>query len=432
MEAKSPKTNSEQFHSESSAVQDIISARPDTWVRWGSVFFLFFLVVTGGIAYFISYPDIISINGRLVSINAPKEIRIKKTGKLIKLFKEEGEHATKDEIIGFIESTASHEEILKLSTLIDTIDRWLILQQMGQITDLTLPDFRNLGEVQPYFQLFAMNYSEFLEYTGDGFFIRKRKMLFDDIVYLQKLNAEFKKQKGYLISDAALMDSTFQAHTILKNENVISAMDYRQEESKLLAKKMTLPQINASIITNESHQHEKRKEIAELENRINEQAEIFRQGLFTLKSRIADWKEKYLLTAPESGIISYNIFRQENQQLLEGQSFCYVIPPYNGIYAEAIIPQYNFGKVKTGQEVRIELMAYPENEFGKLKGNLDFISAVPIDSGYLAKIVLSNQLLTNTKKSLSYRHGLTLKAGIITEKKNLFQRLFDNLRFTKR
>ncbi len=432
MEIKPPITNIEESNGESTAVQEIISARPDTWVRWGSVFFLFLLVVTGGIAYFISYPDIISIKGRLVSINAPKEIRIKKTGKLIKLFKEEGEQATKDEIIGFIESTASHEEVSKLSTMIDTIDRWLILQQVDQITDLTLPDFRNLGEVQPHFQVFVMEFSEFLEYTGSGFFIRKRKMLMDDVAYLQKLHVELRTQKGYLISDAALTDSTFQAHAILKNEKVISAMDYRQEKSKLLAKKMTLPQINVSIITNELQQHEKRKEIAELDNRINEQVAIFHQALYTLKSRIAEWRDRYLLIAPESGIISFNIFWQESQQLLEGQSFCYVIPPHSGIYAEAVIPQYNFGKVKTGQNVSIELMAYPENEFGKLTGRLDFVAAVPNDSGYLARVSLPRHLQTSTNKLLTYRPGLTLTAGIITEKKNLLQRLFDNLRYNKR
>ena len=432
MEIKPPITNIEESNCESTPVLEIIRAKPDIWVRWGSVFLLFLLVVTGGIAYFISYPDIIPINGRLVSINAPKEIRIKKTGKLIKLFKEEGEQVTKDEIIGFIESTASHEEVSKLSTLIATIDRWLILQHVGQISDLTVPDFRNLGELQPHFQVFKMDFSEFLEYTGNGFFIRKRKMLMDDIVYLQKLFSELRTQKEYLISDALLTDSTFQAHAILKNEKVISAMDYRQEKSKLLAKKMTIPQINASIISNELQQHEKRKEIAELDNRIKEQGAIFHQALYTFKSRIAEWRDRHLLIAPESGLISFNIFWQENQQLLEGQSFCYVIPPHSGIYAEAVIPQYKFGKVKTGQEVRIELLAYPENEFGKLTGRLDFIAAVPNDSGYLARVSLPLHLQTSSNKLLTYRPGLFFKAGIITEKKNLLQRLFDNLRYDRR
>ncbi len=45
-------------------------------------------------------------------------------------------------------------------------------------------------------------------------------------------------------------------------------MEYRNEKSKLIAKQLSLPQINASIVSNESQQNEKRKEIAELENQI--------------------------------------------------------------------------------------------------------------------------------------------------------------------
>ncbi|HRE39207.1 MAG TPA: hypothetical protein PK092_12250 [Chitinophagaceae bacterium] len=88
--------------------------------------------------------------------------------------------------------------------------------------------------------------------------------------------------------------------------------------------------------------------------------------------------------------------------------------------------------MKTGQNVSIELMAYPENEFGKLTGRLDFVAAVPNDSGYLARVSLPRHLQTSTNKLLTYRPGLTLTAGIITEKKNLLQRLFDNLRYNKR
>jgi HlyD family secretion protein len=417
---------------ESSVVQEIISSRPEKWVRWGSLFFLFLLVITGIIAYFISYPDIVTINGRLVSLNAPKEVRVKKSGKLIKLFKKEGEQAQKNELIGFIESTASHTEVLELSHLIDTLDTLMLSGNGYRIPSLALPGFQSLGELQPHFQVFVMDLAEFSDYTGDGFFIRKRKMLQQDIVYLQQLNTELKIQKGYMLKDIELTDSTFEAQAILKSQNVISGLDYRQEKSKLLNKKISLPQINASIITNEAQQHEKRKEIAELENRIKEQAEIFHQALYTLKSRISEWKEKYFLIAQENGIISFTIFWQENQQLSEGQSFCYVIPANTGIYAEAIIPQYNFGKVKTGQEVKLALSAYPESEFGKINGRLAFIATIPSDSGYMARISLPQNLLTTTQKLVSYRPGLTFTARIITEKKNLLQRLFDNLRRSRR
>ncbi len=39
---------------------------------------------------------------------------------------------------------------------------------------------------------------------------------------------------------------------------------------------MTIPQVNAAIVSNESSQHEKDKEIDQLDNEIAQQKEIFR------------------------------------------------------------------------------------------------------------------------------------------------------------
>jgi HlyD family secretion protein len=90
-------------------------------------------------------------------------------------------------------------------------------------------------------------------------------------------------------------------------------MDYRNEESKLIAKKMALPQINSSIVSNESQQNEKRKEIAELENQIIVQKSIFIQALQTFKSQLQAWEYKYLLKSSIDGTVSFTGFFQENQ-----------------------------------------------------------------------------------------------------------------------
>ena len=131
-------------------------------------------------------------------------------------------------------------------------------------------------------------------------------------------------------------------------------MDYRNEKSKFISKQMTLPQINSSIISNESQQHEKQKEIAELENQIQQQKNIYIQSLNTIKSQVEDWKKKYLLVAPIGGKISFATFLQENQELKSGQLICYVNPGNISYFAEVLIPQYNFGKINTGQEVLLK------------------------------------------------------------------------------
>ena len=253
-------------------------------------------------------------------------------------------------------------------------------------------------------------------------------MLNADISYLQRLHAELLQQRKLLTQDLALADSTFQAQESLKKDKVISSMDYRAEKSKLIARQMTLPQVNSSIISNESQQHEKLKEIAELENQIRQQKNIFIQSLNTIKSQVEDWKKKYLLVAPVEGKISFSTFLQENQELKNGQLIGYINPGNTDYYVEAIVPQYNFGKVITGQDVLLKFPAYPYSEFGSVKGRIAFISNMPTDSGYLAKIGLPEGLLTNYKKQIQYHSGLTVHADIVTAKMRLLERLFNNVR----
>ena len=88
------------------------------------------------------------------------------------------------------------------------------------------------------------------------------------------------------------------------------------------------------------------------------------------------------------------------------------------------IPQYNFGKVKTGQIVQLRFQAYPFEQFGMVIGNIDYISQIPTDSGYLARVVLPNGLHTTYKKSLHYQNGLHAQASIITQKMRLLERFY--------
>jgi HlyD family secretion protein len=78
--------------------------------------------------------------------------------------------------------------------------------------------------------------------------------------------------------------------------------------------------------------------------------------------------------------------------------------------------------------VLLKLPAYPYQEFGLLKGKLDFISQIPTDSGFLAKIILPKGLNSNQHKTLQYREGLIADAEIITSDRKLIERFFSSLR----
>ena len=414
-------------HTEDSQIQEIISHRSPTVVRWGTFFILIIVLIIGIVSWVVRYPDIVISKGILSSINAPKEILAKSDGRLIKIFMHENKQVKEGDVLGYLESTGDHQEILRLSKKLDELSLLLNGNGFIDLKGYTYSQFENLGELQESFQIYIQSLFMFSNYLAKGYYIRKREMLIEDCQYLVRIHESLVKQESILSLDLSLSDSTFRATEQLRNQKVISSVDYRSEKSKLLAKAISIPQISSLIVNNENLQHEKRKEIAELENRIQQQKGIFIQELNSFKSQINKWKSEYLLIAPLAGVVSFATFIQENQQVRAGQLICYINPGNINYYVEVKIPQYNFGKVRVGQSVLLKFAAYPYQEFGTVLGHISAINSMPTDSGFFAKISLPLVLETNYRKLIQYRTGLSVSAEILTQNRRLIRRLFENM-----
>lgn len=66
-------------------------------------------------------------------------------------------------------------------------------------------------------------------------------------------------QKYIQQQDETLAVKTYEMNEKLLNEKVISLKEFRDEKSKLLNKSLSVPQVNAAIISNETQQNEKKK-----------------------------------------------------------------------------------------------------------------------------------------------------------------------------
>ena len=96
-----------------------------------------------------------------------------------------------------------------------------------------------------------------------------------------------------------------------------------------------------------------------------------------MKSEIERWMQTYVLVAPEDGKLLYVTTLRENEFISNGQSLFYIEPVRTSFYAELNAGQKGFGKIKTGQQVRIKVESYPDNEFGYLNGKVNYISNMP-------------------------------------------------------
>ena len=407
-------------------VQEIISNRPN-WITRNGILLLFLVMCAMvGVCYFIRYPDVVNTTAQLTSINAPKPVVAVNGGKLVRLLAKENMMVNAGDAIGYMESNGSHAAVLDLESRLASLHQLLdsnkteVLQQnyeAGFISD-------SLGELQQPYQTFSVALQTFKSYLQNGFYLRKKTLLLADRAYLQKLLLNLQQQKALQTEDMLLSEKTFAANQSLKAEKVISEFDYRNEKSKLISKQLSLPQINSAIISNLTQQNDKQKEIMELENQVVQQKAIFTQVVNTLQSQIDEWTRKYMLRAPVNGKVSFATFLQENQQVAANQAVCFINPENSSYYAEMTIPQSNFGKIAVGQMVLLKFPAYPFQEFGAVKGTIEFISRIPTDSGYAARVSLPYGLTTNYKKNIQFRDGLKAQGEIITKDMRLLERFY--------
>ena len=180
--------------------------------------------------------------------------------------------------------------------------------------------------------------------------------------------------------------------------------------------------MQSSMKNNVMSQNQKQQEILELDKTITEQKNALIQAMHTLKSDIEAWKQRYIAIAPTTGKVVFLTSLQENQLVKTGQELLYILPNGEGFHGEMNIGQFNFGKIKQGQEIIVKLQSYPYEEYGTLRGQIQSISEIPKDSIYFVKVNFPKGLTTSANKTIPFRNGMTASCEIITEDKRLIER----------
>lgn len=411
----------------SAEIKDLVSKRPPWVIRHGMAIFLFILLAVLTLSFFIYLPDVVGSRARLTSINAPKMIRSQTEGLMVKLFSENGDTVRQGAVLACMESTSDYREVMLLSRMTDSLQQALINDRDVMAEGFMAARFNRLGELQAPYQNFVQAFLRYSSFLERGYYVKKRQMLESDLQYLSRVRAKLSEQESISKEEMMIQQETYEVNRQLAAEKILSPLDLRNEKSKLLSRKATIPQIQSSIVENEAQQHNKNKEILELDNEADQQKSVFMLAVNSMKSMIDAWKMKYLLVAPADGRLVYGQFLQENQLIRNGQVVFFVHPGNSSYYAEMYIPQTNLGKVKLGQVVVLRFPSYPFQEFGRVKGKVDFVSDIATDSGFLARITLPAGLRTDYGKLIQFNEGLIADAEIITESQTLVRRFVNNI-----
>lgn len=411
-----------ELHSDE--VHEIISRPPHWLVRWGITLFFSLTILLGLGTWWIRYPDIVTVPFTLTATDAPRRVVVRTEGKLAKLLINDNQIVAKNQPVAYSESTAAHEQIIQLGKSMEKISYAISHNHWTSIQDFSVANYTRLGEIQNDFQTFNQKLTELKSFLAGGFYLQKRKLLMDDQQDLLSMAKIISEQLVLQDKDYELANDEFLVQEKLHQNKVISPMEYKREKAKLLSREMPVKNLAASLIQNRSAQTAKQKELLELENAIQQHKSDFLQALQTLRSSIENWKQRYILTAPVAGKVSFAAPLQEQQHLTAGQELMTVEPEGSTFQGLIKIPQVNLGKLKKGQKVLIKLDGFPYHEFGMVEGELSQLSVTPgKDSTYWGYVALPHKLFTRYDHALPYRNGLKGQAEIITADKRLAQRL---------
>ncbi|SDH45350.1 HlyD family secretion protein [Pedobacter terrae] len=404
----------------SEEIQEIITQVPSWILRAGiTVIFLIILSIVL-MSSLIQYPDIIEADLKINSLNTPKSILAKQTGKIVSLLVRDGAIVKQNQPIAYMESVGDHSDVIKLQENLSKINTAI---NKGEIGKLELPINLNLGELQDAYRLFHQEYLQYIDAQKGGYYLSNKAFLEKDLSEIESLKQLIITQRKIQELEYANVEQEYLAYKKLYEKGVISTNEFKNQENKYLAGKYPLQQTQSSILNNSSAVASKRKEILSIEHTIAEQKLRFMQVLRNMMSETDAWLYKYVLKAPVQGTVAYAGIIQENQTVNANQELFVINTEDTNFFGELSISQYNMGKIITGQRALIKMKSYPFEQYGLIRGKISYISEVAFrDSVFIGKVVFDSFENKDRKHKIVLKNGMRATAEIVTEQSSVLQR----------
>jgi len=412
-------------------VQDIMSKMPHWIIRQGTAILFAALILLFAGAYFIHYPDVIVTNINITSSNPAVKIVAQNNGRIQRIFVQNNQTVKKNESICLLENPANYEDMLLIKSILNSLDTTITFTQT--IRTISFTQYVQLGELQAGYADLYQSVHQYLFFTEQNFITRKVGQLQSQMEYQSQLNRELQNRDILLKQQLMLEKKKFEADSSLVKDKVIAPLEFDNSKKELINKQMNADAIKSGIIQNKLQQTEYLKTITGLQQeKLQQQNDLqqkIRENVKRLQGQWEIWQQKYLMKSPVDGkAVFFNVWK-ENQYVANGEAVLMIVPPVQNYVAKASLSVDRAGKVKAGQKVLIRLSSYPFEEFGMIEGRVKNISAVALDTAYSLEITLANRLTTTTNKQIPSQPQLSGMAEVLTDNKNILERLFEKIWF---
>jgi len=421
-----------EINQKSEEVQAIIDRMPTYWTKWVVLCMSVLMSIFVLLGFLIHYPDTVDGQISLTATTAPVRLVANSNGR-IKLLQTNKNKLQKDDVISFLESGANYKHILQVDTILNYLNS-------SSSTKISLSDKLILGEVSSAYNAFLLSYFQYERINSSDIYTTVRQNLRlqiqSDEAVIANMNDEIQLKKQILHTSA----DQLRKDSALLVAKGMSEQEFQQQRNAYLSLQEAHLNLQSSRKMKQSDVARNQLEIQRMLLEETETKEKAYYDFISQKNELANsinlWKERYLQYAPVAGELEYLGFWRDNSFVQAGQELFSIIPDKNSILGEVMIPSFGAGKVEIGQTANVKINNYPYDEYGMLKGVVESVSRITnklkIQNGemdtYLVIISFPNGIVTNFGKTLPLDFDSKGTAEIITKRKRLIERLFDNLK----
>lgn len=414
----------------SEPVKEILSKPPRKLIQWGISVIFFIVMMLLVISFILKYPDLITAQATITTEQLPASIVTQRGGRIDHLFVGEKEAVKKNQVLAVIENTANYQDWKQISPNFSAFHHQLIQQDSVGLLDFSQEV--KLGEMQSTYAQFYLAYKGYWNFIHTNFYHEKIKQLRQKIITQNQLTQGLTQQKAMLLTDLQLTQRKYEVDSLLFQQKVLTKRDYEASQQSFLKERYRIKTFDVEQINVSIQIRELQGQILELQQTLRTErqsyVETLKDASLRFQATLTTWEKSYLMKAPIDGKVAFFHFWSDNQVVKAGDEVMVITPEAQQVFAYAKVPQQGFGKVKTGQEVRIQLDGYPFNEFGSVAGKITSISSISRDDSYFVRFELTDGLMTNYKKELQFSQEMKGTAHIVTEDLRLIERIFYEIR----
>lgn len=415
----------------SDEVQEILGTPPSWMAQWGTALVFIVLAALTALAWWFKYPEKVVAPLTITTLQPPIPVYAPKGGYIDRLVVADGDSVAEKAILAVMSNPARLEDVIRLEEALQKLQGFDQEALLGFQPD---PDLQ-LGELQADYLSFIQFFKE-VSFKESSNFDKKAKYRLNDQIKeiekaLQALNMELRN--ATLAKDLAQTKflAIQYAYTGKTNQEI---EEIREAKSDLLAKEKEINRLTVAIADKKKEKagiNLQKLALQEGSSGGFSRFQMLQQSLNTLQAKVDQWKQKYLLVAPASGIVTYyQALLTERASVKEGASVMAILPFQIGeveLIGQMQLPVAQSGKVQPGQRVLIKAVGFPFQEFGIVEGTVYTKALLPENGVYSVRVAMPQGLKTSFGNELPFRQQMVADGEIIIQDKRLLQRLLEKL-----